>query len=210
MVHMHFAYSLAYILRYSSRKGIDCEIFNIRSSIIASSRNELVRLAKIAHASHILFLDSDMTFPENTLERLLKHKKDIIGAAYVERREGMTLNYVPFQDNQLTAPVKGDEQWKILTEAKEPFKVQSIGTGCLLINIKIFTDNNSDSLVGLGVPWFDTGYDPKNRKIWGEDYMFCHRAQLAAFNIWIDPWLSRQIGHIGQMIHYVDKPSRSY
>jgi hypothetical protein len=53
------------------------------------ARNHLADVAVnvIDGASHILFLDSDMTFPPDTLQRLLDHKVPIVGADYVKRND---------------------------------------------------------------------------------------------------------------------------
>jgi hypothetical protein len=128
--------------------------------------------------AHLLFLDSDMTFPPDTLKRLLAHNKDIIGALYSRRSEpflptGTTL------DGRHVSSADGMTRMKIMP------------TGCLLIAMKIFDR--------LTKPWFNTRVHGET--LLGEDYYFCERAAEAGFEIWCDGALSREIGHIGQKIY---------
>src|SRR5262249_32342936 len=62
-------------------------IIHQRGSNYAHARNQLAGAGLQLGASHILFLDSDMTFPPDTLSRLLSHHKPIVGANYCRREE---------------------------------------------------------------------------------------------------------------------------
>src|SRR3990167_3565798 len=45
----------------------------------AEGRSYCVIQAQKENCSHILFIDDDMTFPEDTIERLLAHRKEFVG-----------------------------------------------------------------------------------------------------------------------------------
>jgi hypothetical protein len=100
-------------------------LINSRSSLVAVGRNQCAGAAQIMKASHLLFLDSDMVFPADTLARLLAHNKDIVGATYSKR-------VPPF--HPLTVTEEG-EQVQITSGL---CRVKLIPTGCLLMRTKIF------------------------------------------------------------------------
>jgi hypothetical protein len=172
MVHADFAMRLATLCL---NPGARCCIVNAKSSLVMIGRNQIVEASRLAKATHLLFLDSDLTFPHNTLARLLARGKDIVGGVYVQRVPphhplGMTL------EGKHEAVTQGLRRMKIMP------------TGCLLLRLEIFDK--------LPKPWFNTRAE--GEKILGEDYYFCERAREAGFEIWCDGDLSRELAHIGQ------------
>jgi hypothetical protein len=143
---------------------------------IADLRNKAVKAAQTAGASHLLFLDSDMRFPEDTLDRLLGHNLDIVAANYVQRTMSewcvARVNGVPVQS-------QGRSGLEL---------VDTTGCGVMLIRMSVF-----HLLPG---PWFDTPFD--GQTFTGEDVFFC---QLAApeFPVWIDHDLSQDVRHQGSV-----------
>ena len=49
---------------------------------VVNNRNDMVKTFLKTDHTHLFFMDSDMTFPESTLSRLLAHDKDIVGGFY--------------------------------------------------------------------------------------------------------------------------------
>src|SRR5687768_17247127 len=76
-VRAKFAESLAHLMLHC--RGLDIGISFFSSSILPYSRHQLVTAALDWGAEWMLFLDSDQTFPPDTLQRLLAHGKDAIG-----------------------------------------------------------------------------------------------------------------------------------
>jgi hypothetical protein len=135
-------------------------------------RTALVGAAKAY--SHILFIDSDMRFPPDTPERLLKHDLDIVGANCPQRTQKGTTAFI----GQKQVPSLGKSGLQ---------KVDSLGMGVTLIKTSVFDK--------IPAPWFATPYD--GNKFVGEDVFFCHKAREHGFNIWIDHELSLEIKHTG-------------
>jgi hypothetical protein len=177
MVHADFAMRLATLCL---NPGARACIINAKSSIVALGRNQCVAAAQLAKATHLLFLDSDMVFPADTVTRLLAHDKDIVGAAYSQRTPNSHPLGVTFEGNHVH-----------VTEGLMRMKI--IPTGCLLIRMSVFDK--------LPKPWFTTRIE--GEKILGEDYYFCEQAAKAGFEIWCDGNLSREVGHIGQKIYHL-------
>lgn len=178
MLHADFAMSLVFI---ANKCGVPYIICNSKSSNVAVQRNHIVDQAQKFGATHLLFLDSDMKLPHDTARRLLAHGKDIVGAIYVRR--------VPPYD--LLGQVEGEAR----SVETGLVKFEKMPTGCLLIDMKVFEK--------LKVPYFRFGVDEEQGIILSEDYMFCDAARAAGFDLWCDIDLSKDIGHIGQMVYKV-------
>src|SRR3990167_1773064 len=153
------------ITGYSIRQGGD----------IVSARTFCVQDAIEKKATHIFFVDSDMSFPSDTLERLLKHDKEIVTVEYNRRR-------LPAES--VTTP---------LTERSETelYKARNIGGGCLLIKLEIF----NRVLKPLAKPYFNFGRGKDGMVVIGEDTWFANTARDAGIDSWIDPTI--KVGHIG-------------
>jgi hypothetical protein len=177
MVHADFAMSLAMLCQH---QGTDVFLVNSRSSLVALGRNQCAGAAQIMKATHLLFLDTDMVFPADTLMRLLARDKNIVGATYSQRMP-------PF--HPLTVTEEG-EQTHITSGLR---RVRLLPTGCMLIRVAVFD--------ALPKPYFTLVAEGEHLR--GEDYYFCEQARKAGFEIWCDGDLSAQMGHIGQKIHRI-------
>lgn len=93
---------------------------------IHHNRDRIVNLALENNCTHLWFCDSDMMFPPDTLNKLMSHEVDIVGARYNKRVDGQ-ISTVPGDFTGLTA-------------------VPFVPTGCLLINCEVFKK--------IGKPYF--------------------------------------------------------
>ena len=159
-------------------KGLVTDMLLRRSCDIVSNRTWLVNESIKKGGTHLLFVDSDMIFPQDTIPRLLAHKKKIIGVRYKKRK---------FPIEWLYKPIDKESDTKI-------FKVKHVGTGLMLIDLSIFTDKEKP----LGSPWFNFGRDSQGALVMGEDVWFCNTAWEVGHEVWVDPTL--QIGHLGEYI----------
>jgi hypothetical protein len=180
MLHADFAVALAALVRSTRVERLS--LFNQRMSLLPESRNELVRNALSAGADWLLWLDSDMSFPVTTLDRLLAHDRHIVGATYLRRTPPHRLLGALRPRGRL---VDG------LTEmASMPF-------GCMLVRRQVFDD--------IAAPWFRLDYEGEQPV--GEDIGFCRRAIEAGYSIFNDDALTLELGHVGRTVFVVpDKP----
>lgn len=148
----------------------------IQSCDIASSRMWLVREAREKGATHLLFVDSDMLFPSDTLDKLLAQEKDIIAVEYNKRK---------FPLQTVTAYMPDVEK-----SETEPFRVGVAGTGIMLIKLSIFDDPKMDK------NWFSFGRNAEGKNVIGEDGWFCNVARSAGYDIWVDPTIKTL--HLGE------------
>ena len=150
---------------YAMREGGD----------IVSARTFCVQHAIEKKSTHIFFVDSDMQFPSDTVERLLAHDKEIVTVEYNRRK-------LPAES--VTTP---------LTERSETelYKARVIGGGCLLIKLSVFDK--------IAKPWFNFGRGKDGNVVMGEDVWFSNMARDVGIDSWIDPTI--QCGHVGEYIY---------
>lgn len=154
----------------------DVLLVNSKDSNLPESRNRIVDAA-LAHGSDwLFFLDSDMVFPADALDRLLSHGQSIVGATYCRRVHPFSL---------IGEPLEGAGDGDLLPMKRMP-------TGCLLIATAVFRS--------LPRPWFFYEPTPDRSSSLSEDYVFCDHARAAGWTIWCDRPLSGSIGHISQQI----------
>ncbi len=145
---------------------------------IAENRLYIMVQALKRKCSHLLFIDDDMTFEPNVLDRLYAHEKDIVGVVFHSR----TLDVKP------SIVIDGE----VVTEIpKELTKVQHVGTGIMLINLGIVKE--------IPEPWFYFATFPNGQTLKGEDAWFCERAIEAGFEVWVDPTI--KVGHLGDYLY---------
>jgi len=155
-------------------------------------------LAKILDRDWLFFMDSDQTFPDGALQRLLSWNLDIVSGVVFQRGGKpipMIYKYAFEKDkgNYYTPMVKEIKEYLDMQKAElnekeqaiclPPYgvlEVDGVSAGCLLINHRVFDE--------LEEPYFKvTG------ESFGEDFYFCRKAQAAGFKIYADP--SVMCGH---------------
>ena len=175
MVHADFAVSLGSMMHRLGEMPMSIVVG--KSSIVADARNMGLDYAKKYNADYILFIDSDMTFPSDALLKLLVRDVDIIGATYSRRT-------APYQFLGDILPEQPADAPKGLLE------MARIPTGFLLVKATVFER--------LKRPYFRFRVDEEAGVNIGEDYEFSDRVRSLGFRIWCDPYLSKELGHIGE------------
>ena len=155
-----------------------------RSTVLPQSRQKIVEMALAAGATHLLFIDSDMTFPADAAHRLLSHRRPVVGVNASTRR---------FPLKQLAEKRPG-ETLATHEDSEGLERAHRIGFGMILLEARVFHDIAEK----CGQPFFDFVYLHDEHKFRGEDYFFCEKLHKAGYVPMIDHDLSKQIGHIGQ------------
>jgi hypothetical protein len=184
MVHTMYSYDLVNMVAYHTINTNDAVSLKIsQGTLIANQRAELSLDAMAEGCTHILFIDSDMRFPQDMIERLLKHDLDIVATNCARRRMPTGPTAQLYKEN-------GDRElvWT-MPESTGLQEVGSVGMGVMLIKKNVFA--------ALSEPWFETPWRVDKRGYIGEDVFFCQKAAAAGFKIWIDHDVSKEIGHIG-------------
>lgn len=165
---------------------------DVKAMVIDDARNALVGAAlrrTTPAVTHVLFVDADMTFPEDALARLLAHDVPIVGGLYFNRRPP----YAPMllrQNHESWADSEPMFGHVYDYPAPQLVEVDATGCGFLLVERQVFEKvRDPDGLVG---GWFE-----RYRGV-SEDFSFCVRAQDAGFKILVDTGL--KLGHIGKVV----------
>lgn len=185
---------------WAREDGIDISLItnNKQGSLITKNRNEIVFDALDMGCTHLFFVDSDMMFPINIIERFLSHNKGVIGVNAVIRGGA---NFTARLKNKVIATTA-------MTTGVGA--VDNIGTGGMFIDCKVFKK--------LQFPYFFLALnknpegeaiemitDRHCRKLGrqkaseiGEDYYFCEQVKKAGYDIFIDQDVSKLVVHIGE------------
>ena len=93
------AQTVASLTRLLKRIKVDWHVLMAEGSILHCTRERLVKKAIEVGCTHVLFVDSDMEFEPDSLDRLLKRDKDIIGVLYNTRSEPKNLTVKIHDEN---------------------------------------------------------------------------------------------------------------
>ena len=169
MVHSDFMHSLLNLQRPQYTR-----MNFVKGTLITKARNDLVKDLK---GDWLLFIDADMKFNTDALNKLLAHNLDIVG--------GLCFRRVPPFNPTIYKRMEGHMkwQWQENYPKNSLFEVDATGSAFLLIKRKVFES--------IPYPWYEY------KKELSEDLLFCHKAKEAGFKIWIDS--NVKIGHLGMM-----------
>ena len=155
-----------------------------------SNREEISQAAIDDNYDYLFFVDSDMIFRPDVLDRLYDRHKDVVGAIY-SLRSGK--NHGPAIYNYRKD--KGDFTRYPYWPINKFLKVDGIGTGLLLIKI--------EALKKIPAPRFAylecvTPDKKGNRRRVGEDLSFCIRCKENGIKVYADGTI--WVGHLGEKI----------
>ena len=125
--------------------------------------------------THVMYVDSDMRFPNDTITRLLAHDKPIVGATYRRRQPPHEL---------MVWDLDGKMDETLHTGLR---RVGAIPSGLSLVSMRVFR--------ALGYPWYYSVMGAKPADFISPDLVLCQAAKDAGFEIWCDYDLSRQVRH---------------
>ena len=181
-VAAQFAQALAML-----EKEGHCLVSFVIGSLIYNSRNDLARQALKLECDFILWLDSDMVFPPETLKYLLKEMDetgaDLISGLYFRR-------CAPFSPVAFdTLEIKdGKASWTDYTgELTGLHEVGGVGFGCVL--------QKTGMLLDMAATYGDF-FGPIAKV--GEDLAFCWRARQLGYKIMLD--CNLKLGHVGHTV----------
>jgi hypothetical protein len=198
-----FQYTMAMVSK-AAQDGIEISQVGVTErTLIQSARNILATGLMKTDCEWAFWMDADMIFPANTITRLLevakqKNTEFVTGIYY--QRIGKHNPVLWKKDPETTDGLKVYSKDLDLSNcqnknsayvhhfvapgpnAKEPFKADVCGFGCVLTHRSMFDK--------IPYPYF--------KMISGEcseDFYFCVEAKKAGYQLWADPTL--RLGHVG-------------
>lgn len=204
-VAAQFADSLANLMAFSAAAGVmmredgkelELALLRRQGTYIAQARDELAREALDWGATHMLWLDSDMVFPKDTLFRLLRHNQYIVGANYSTRRSPPR----PVAVLELGESKGTDRRLYTTDEDTGLQEVEHMGFGVMLTHANVF-----HAQADRTEPFFlDTHGTIAGRGFVGEDVYFCLRARKLGFHVMVDHDLTKLVAHVGGLTYLMD------
>ena len=177
-----FVKSLAKLSLRLGRERIPADVEIVGGTLVYVARNRLAHRAIRDEYTHVLWLDSDMTFSDSIVEDLLFCGKDMVCGAFVSRRPP----YGPCVYTDISDPAN---MKKVENFGTEPFRVDGCGFAAVLTSV---------SLLDAVQSTFGTCFRPTEQ--YGEDLAFCDRVKQLGREIWCEPTV--RPGHIAHVPVY--------
>lgn len=165
----------------------------ISQSLVYVARNNLFSKAIDYNADYVLWLDSDMVFPSNTLEVLLEDARQ--GMDYVS---GLYFSRIPPINPVISKKLIYEQTKDGLKHGSETYKdypkdsvfeIAGSGFGCVLTNVH--------SVAEMVVEYDEPPFLPM--KGFGEDYSFCYKFSKMGKKMYCDSRI--KCGHVGSIIY---------
>jgi hypothetical protein len=180
-LHSAHALSLSNLVKFNTLNNIDSYVFMDLSTVLLNQRENLASSALELGSEYVLWLDSDIVFPETTAIRLMAHDESFVAANYVTRSKP-TKSVAYRQLHNWNSSLSFDN-------ANTLEDVEGIGLGCVLMKTEIFTK--------LPQPWFEFSWNSKSKDHLGEDFNLCKKITNLGYKLKVDTMLSRELRHLG-------------
>ena len=167
---------------------------NIGSALIADSRGVIATKFWQSDCDQLIFVDSDVTWQEGALLKLVDHPVDLVAGIYPARSDPIKYMIHFLDKPELWA----DPKTGLLEVKSVPTGFMKISRSCIEKMIMEYPDRHfyTASRDEQFYPLFDHVFEDGFK--WGEDYSFCIRWRKIGGSVWIDPEI--KMGHIGNKI----------
>lgn len=156
-------------------EGYETEFHAFSGYAVDQIRNLISDRAVEHEFDYVLFVDSDITLPKDTLVKFLSQDTDIITGLYRTKFETLQFELFDFALDRLDY-IPGNT-----------FEIGGCGLGCALIKTEV--------LESLGYPQFQYHQSLRYEDSISEDLDFCAKARIFGYKIFCDPTIT--CGHIG-------------
>lgn len=231
MLSQAYVQSLIELIRYAPEHGFDVAVTLLgNDALITRCRNTIIsEFLKNERATHLLFVDSDIKFTPEHVERLLQADKELVAGLYplkaldwnravnephhnIATVEDLALHYVG-------RPCQPDE-----VEWDGPFVTGTYaGTGFMMIKRSlvermtkaypelcysgIHAYPRPDPTPSTQYALFECMIDPDTKAYLSEDYAFCWRWRRLGGQIWLDT--EGRLTHVGHH-EYAGNPAQRF
>jgi hypothetical protein len=194
-LNLKTAFALAKLAALAKPLGVTLMLTQVSGcSLITKARNSIVQDFLKSDATDLLFIDSDVVVTEDAILRLLalSNGKDVTAGIYPRRGA----------DRKFFLDMYYDEDGQFEFDENGLVRVLRIGTGFMLIRRHVLehmvarhpewkyfnnvTNEHESAIFDLAV---------KDGEYFGEDYLFCDRAGMEGFTVFLDPTIS--LPHVG-------------
>lgn len=169
-------------------KPCETQISFSSSSLVYDSRNKLALEAVETNADYVMWLDSDMVFKPDILERMLKSiegKDFVTGLAFARR---MPFTPCIYKKIRMGFGNEFESEQYLDYPTDSLFEIDACGFACCLVRTSVFADliESGDARI----------FSPMNP--FGEDISACIRMKKKGYKLWCDS--SIKIGHVARTV----------
>jgi len=220
---IHYTQSLLELQKECWRKKIGVRFHLMKSSLVTQGRNMCVSAFLESDSTHLLFIDSDISFNAGAAERLVACDKDIISIPYPLKDMNWDKALKLFEEGRLKTAQdirnKAFYRYPMKVPDNNAIKIKDgiievthSPTGFMLIKREVFTKMiekyphlriDQDQVINgknerLPHMWnfFDTQFDQEKHTYLGEDFAFCKRWKDIGGKCYA--WIFDYITHVGE------------
>jgi hypothetical protein len=187
--------------------------YMMNESLITRARNGLAYDFLQTDATHLMFIDADISFNPEDIVRMIAADKDIICGLYPKKeinwhlveqaiKSGVDYKDLPNYTGSFVVNLVGGAT-ETTGNINEPMEIDNGGTGFMLIKRGVFealkdkvpTYTNDMILIVDKNPvkkiiheYFATSIDETSNRLLSEDYHFCKLARQNGFKVYAAPW----------------------
>ena len=215
----HFTMATINAMNELRKQRIECHLASLMNeSLITRARNELARMfLDDDKFTHLMFIDADIYFEEDSISRLYSYDEDIVCGLYpkkeiewdrVKKASDAGMNNLNEYSCNFVINLP-DGVTKIKQDSRGLIEVRHAGTGFMMVKRKVFEDlsssvaiyrsstlkdQNDKYIKPLVKQFFDTSIDYTGALL-SEDYHFCELWRKKGGKIFVDPDI--HLKHIG-------------
>ena len=220
---IHYTQSLLELQKECWRKKIGVRFHLMKSSLVTQGRNMCVSAFLESDSTHLLFIDSDISFNAGAAERLVACNKDIISIPYPLKDMNWDKALKLFNEGKLKTAQdirnKAFYRYPMKVPDNNPIQIKDgvievthSPTGFMLIKREVFDKMiekyphlriDQDQVINgknerLPHMWnfFDTQFDQEKHTYLGEDFAFCKRWKDIGGKCYA--WIFDYITHVGE------------
>jgi len=175
MVHAGYLLFFQNIRKIEKYADYEININVVTSARTPENRNKLIKKFLATDCNWFLHLDADNVPPQNLLD-MIDNDVDICSAVYYV---WMEKRLVPLAMTRRGKSNKYTQFSKDVPDNQYLIEVDGVGGGGLLIKREV--------LETIKPPWFKDVFNKEgDKRVLGNDFYFCQKAQSAGFKIWVD------------------------
>ena len=221
---IHYTQSLLELQKWAFKEKVKLQFNLMKSSLITQGRNMCVSAFLNSKATHLLFIDSDISFNAEAASRLIAADKEVISIPYPLKDMNWSKGLSMIKNNK----IQTEQDLRNKAFYRYPFKVPDNNkiqikdgvievthspTGFMMIQRSVFDKmiahygdsmkidqdqviNGKNEKLKNFYNFFDTMYIPEKRHYLGEDFAFCKRWKDMGGKCYA--WIFDYITHVGE------------
>lgn len=157
-----------------------------QAAFLAEARNTLAKGLLEEGCDYVIFLDTDMRFPQTLFNDLLRHDLPVVAANCAKRRRPISATA---RKENPDDPSKLDAVWPDPEQREGVERIHVVGTAVMAIKSDVFFE--------IPFPWFSNPWNDSDQRFVGEDIYFCAQLKERGVPLYIEHAVSWKVGHIG-------------